>query len=199
MKAKRSPVSSKLPLVLDFDGVVCDSLKESLLVVWNGAGDNLPVEFSVQGLRALPPDFVERFTRYRPYARHLGHFLVPLLQELPLMRTQEAFEAAYQSLDRARKECFIQAVSQYRQQVRETHPVTWLKMQRCYRGIIPYLSRREGPIYIVTARDQMSVLQLLESKGLILAPEQVLGEQSPKLAALATIAEREQVPHGPDR
>lgn len=60
MRGKRPPISSNLPLVLDFDGVVCDSLKESLLVVWNGAGGNPPVEFSVQGLLALPSDFVER-------------------------------------------------------------------------------------------------------------------------------------------
>ncbi len=186
----------KSPLVLDFDGVICDSFNESLLVVWNGAGSNPPVEFSVQGLGALPPDYVERFTRYRPYVRHLGHFLVALLSDLPSVDTQEAFEAVYQSIDRARKEAFIQAVSLYRQQVRQAHPATWLQMQRCYRGIIRYLCRREGPVYIVTARDQASVLQLLENKGLILAPEWVLGEQSPKLDALAAIAQREQVAPG---
>jgi phosphoglycolate phosphatase-like HAD superfamily hydrolase len=192
-RGNRSTARRKPPLVLDFDGVVCDGIKESLLVVWNGAQGKPVMEFSAQGLGALPPAFVERFTRYRPFAQHLGHFLVPLLEGLPHIGTQEAFEAVYQSIDHARRERFVQAVSQYRQQVRQECPTTWVKMHRCYRGIIPYLSRRNGPVSIVTARDQASVLQLLESKGLTLAPEQVLGEQSPKLAALATIVRQEQV------
>jgi HAD superfamily hydrolase (TIGR01509 family) len=187
------PTERKAPLVLDFDGVICDSFKECMLVVWNGAHGKPVDDFSDQGLQALPPDFVERFRRYRPFAQHLGQLLVALLEDLPLIETQEAFEVLYQSLSRTRREMFIWAVSQYRQQAREQHPAIWLKMQRCYRGIIPFLANRAGPIYIVTARDQESVLTLLSSKGLHLSPEQVLGEQSPKLAALTTIARREQV------
>ncbi len=181
------------PLVLDFEGVICDSLKECMLVVWNGAYGKPVDDFSEQGLGALPPSFVERFAQYRPFAQHLGHFLLVLLEDLPRIETQEAFEVIYQSLSSRRRETFIRAVSWYRRQVREQHPEIWLKMQRCYRGIIPFLARRIGPTYVVTARDQVSVLLLLESKGLIMAPEQVFGEQSPKLAALAAIARREQV------
>jgi phosphoglycolate phosphatase-like HAD superfamily hydrolase len=184
---------NKQILVLDFDGVICDSREECMLVAWHG-GQGDPVEaFNHRAVSRLPSSFVERFEQMRPYARHLGHFLVPLLSDLPPITSQEAFEAAYEALDRERRETFQRQVQLYRQQVREQRTRAWSRSHRFYQGVIPWLRRRQVVSWIVTARDQASVLALLASHKVYLSPDRVYGEQSSKLEALAIIANAEQV------
>ena len=78
----------------DLVRVICDSLQEGLLISWN-AHTRAPVEaFVAPGLAGVPPEVADRFTRCRPFARHLGHWLVPLgIDTVPA--TQAEFAARY--------------------------------------------------------------------------------------------------------
>ncbi|GHO96514.1 hypothetical protein KSF_065620 [Reticulibacter mediterranei] len=164
-----------------------------MLVVWLGAQGH-PVEaFKRRAVSQLPASFVERFEQMRPYARHLGHFLVPMLVDLPPIASQEAFDVVYASLDSERRETFQRQVQVYRQQVREQRTRTWSRLHRFYQGIIPWLRRRQEVPWIVTARDQSSVLALLASHEVYLPQNRVYGEQPSKLEALIAIANAEQV------
>jgi len=75
-------------------GVICDSLQVGLLISWN-AHTRAPVEaFVAPGLAGVPPEVADRFTRCRPFTRHLGHWLVPLgIDTVPA--TQAEFAARY--------------------------------------------------------------------------------------------------------
>jgi phosphoglycolate phosphatase-like HAD superfamily hydrolase len=183
-------VEQRRVLVLDFDGVLCDSSRECLLVTWHGAQGH-PIEtFSRRAVARLPPAFVERFWAYRRYARHLGHFQMALIEDLPLMTSQEAFEAAYGALEKERRHAFVEQVQAYRQQVRAQRTQTWLSHQVFYRGVPSWLRRQPTPPWIVSARDQVSILALLSRHDIHLPPDQVYGASTNKLEALASIAER---------
>jgi phosphoglycolate phosphatase-like HAD superfamily hydrolase len=177
-------------LVLDFDGVLCDSSRECMLVTWHGAQGH-PVEtFSRRAVARLPSAFVERFKAYRRFARHLGHFQVALVPDLPLMTGQDAFEAAYGALDKERRQAFMEQVQAYRQQVRAQRTQTWLFHHVFYRGVLSWLRRQPTPPWIVSARDQASLLALLSRHDVHLPPEQVYGASTDKLKALSAIAKR---------
>lgn len=185
-------VEQRRILVLDFDGVLCDSSRECLLVTWHGAQGH-PIEtFSRRAVARLPPVFVERFRAYRRFARHLGHFQMALLEELPLITSQEAFEAAYDALDVGRRQAFVDQVQVYRQQVRAQRTQTWLFHHVFYRGVLPWLRRQPTLPWIVTARDQESIQVLLKSHDIHLPPNQVYGASTNKLDALHEIARQTQ-------
>jgi phosphoglycolate phosphatase-like HAD superfamily hydrolase len=179
-------------LVLDFDGVLCDSSRECLLVTWHGAQGH-PIEtFSRRAVARLPTAYVERFQAYRRFARHLGHFQMALLEELPLITSQEAFEAAYDALDVGRRQAFVDQVQAYRQQVQAQRTQTWLFHHVFYRGVLPWLRRQPTAPWIVSARDPTSIQALLKSHDAHLPPNQVYGSRTDKLEALSAIAKQSQ-------
>jgi phosphoglycolate phosphatase-like HAD superfamily hydrolase len=178
---------SKPLLVLDFDGVLCNSNRECMLVTWHGVHGH-PIEtFSRRAVARLPATFVGRFTAYRRFARHLGHFQMSLLKDLPFVSSQEAFEAAYSALDMERRQAFVAQVQTYRQQVRAQRTRTWLFHHVFYRGVLPWLRRWPTLPWIVSARDQASILALLERHEVSVRPDQVFGAQTDKLEALSAI------------
>jgi phosphoglycolate phosphatase-like HAD superfamily hydrolase len=182
------------PLVLDFEGVLCNSSREWMQVAWHGTQGH-PVEaVGTQGEERAPADVVWRFEWCSPFIRHPGHWLVPLLEEVPPCATQDAFEAAYQALDRHRRETFLEVVSQYRERLRSERTAAWARLHRWYPRILPWLRTHGDVVFLVTARDQASVLTLLERRGVTLPPDHILGEQSSKQAALGAIARLAQVP-----
>jgi phosphoglycolate phosphatase-like HAD superfamily hydrolase len=187
----------KQVIVLDFDGVICDSLKECLLISWNSWQRKSPSAFSPQGVADIPQPFLDRFQRYRSFSRHLGHFFVALgaMEDEPRIETQQEFEDYYASLDQKIVSEFVVRATAYRAAVRQERRQVWLDSHVLYYGMQQVLiSSASAPLYIVTARDRASVQEVLQSKAIPFAPEHIFGEQTDKLAALRTIEQRERMP-----
>ena len=70
-------------LVFDFDGVLCDSLAECMMVAWYAHAGEPLARFVAPGLDGVPARDRQRFERCRPFMRHLGHFFVPLVEHAP--------------------------------------------------------------------------------------------------------------------
>jgi len=175
-------------LAVDFDGVICDSLTESLLVSWN-AHSGAPVKaFAHPGLAGVPPDVADRFTRCRPFARHFGHWLVPLVIDAAPSSHAE-FGARYDELPAAQIEAFTAAAGRYRAQVRCVYPERWLAHHRVQLGLGNALANA----YVVTARDTDSVRQILHAHAIPIDDERIFGSSSDKNVALRAIAIREAV------
>ena len=107
---RRPPSTGVLPpvLVFDFDGVLCDSLEECMMVAWyaHAGAPVLRLPRPRPGGRAA--EVVERFERCRPFMRHLPHFLVPLVgADSPA--TRAAFRPATRRSPRAETERFAEA------------------------------------------------------------------------------------------
>jgi phosphoglycolate phosphatase-like HAD superfamily hydrolase len=181
-------------LVLDFDGVLCNSLTECLLVTWNSYQQQDLALFSDQGLAQIPEEFLQRFKQYRSFSRHLGHFLVSMLAtEQPPFKTQQEFDDAFTAcIDQRSMEDFVQKATQYRARVRQEKRKQWLAYHELYPQIKETLQECAATLYVVTARDEASVREILEYHGLPLRWDQIFGEQTTKLAALAEIQQREQ-------
>ena len=175
-------------LALDFDGVICDSLEEGLLISWN-AHMSAPVRAFVEpGLDAVPPEVVDRFTCCRPFTRHVGHWLVPfVIRSIPT--TQAEFSARYDELPGSAIEVFAAAAGRYRSQVRGAYPRQWLARHH----VQPGLGDVVADAYIVTARDGESVRQILDAHAMGVDETRIFGSCTDKPAALGSIATREEL------
>jgi FMN phosphatase YigB (HAD superfamily) len=193
MTAERAQKLTGRVLVFDFDGVICDSWQECALVTWNAHHNRPPAEFGTAAFYALPAGFIERFRALRGFARHLGHFLVPLLPASDLIRTQEDFDRCYSALAPDTVNEFITQASRYRAMVRHEKRESWLALQHMYEGMPDLLSELTAHLYLVTGRDSACVRDLLSPHGIDLSLDRIYGEQQSKLAALADIQAREGV------
>jgi phosphoglycolate phosphatase-like HAD superfamily hydrolase len=193
MTAERAQKLARRVLVFDFDGVICDSWRECALVTWNAHHDRSPAEFGITAFDELPAGFTERFRELRGFARHLGHFLVPLLATSNLIRTQEDFDRCYSAFAPDTVDEFITRASRYRAMVRHEKRESWLALHHMYEGMPDLLSELAAHLYVVTARDSASVRDVLSSHGIDLSHDHIYGEQQSKLAALADIQVREGV------
>lgn len=183
-------------LVLDFDGVVCDGFLECVLVSWNAHFERPVAEFGPAGLERIPAVYLDRFRHVRSFARHLGHFLVPILASPAELATQARFDDCYAGLPADVVEAFVERATDYRAQVRDQQLAQWLGYHEIYPHVTGPLAAAAERVYIVTAKDSASVLQILSWRGVEIAPDRVYGEQRDKLAALADVCRREAVRAG---
>jgi phosphoglycolate phosphatase-like HAD superfamily hydrolase len=175
-------------LALDFDGVICDSLEEGLLISWN-THTRAPVQAFVEpGLAGVPPEVTDRFTGCRPFTRHLGHWLVPFtISSVPTGHAE--FAARYDELPGPAIETFTTAAARYRAAVRGTYPDQWLS----HHVVQPGLADVVSGAYIVTARDSESVSRILDAHHVAVDDTRIFGSSTDKPCALKAIAIREGV------
>lgn len=170
-------------LALDFDGVICDSLEEGLLISWNAHTGAAVRAFVEPGLAGVPPEVTERFVGCRPFARHLGHWLVPFtISSVPSSHAE--FAARFDELPGPTIETFTAAAAGYRAAVRRTYPDEWLSHHVVEPGLDDVLSSA----YIVTARDGESVGRILRAHGIAVDDARIFGSSTDKTDALKTIA-----------
>ncbi|GHO98687.1 hypothetical protein KSF_087350 [Reticulibacter mediterranei] len=179
-------------LVLDFEGVICDATQEvARLTRHAGASHSFENTRTMQG-HPIDPILLHRVAQVRRFARHLGHFQVALVPDAHTVKTPEEFEALYAaSFDASSREQFLASATQLRRQWREQEPKWWLSMLTLYRGMGAYL-RKQRTLYLVTGRDQESVLAFLSSKRVVVPPDRIWEAGASKQEALLAIAQREQ-------
>lgn len=183
-------------IVLDFDGVICDGSLECALITWNAHFQLTIDDFGSSGLARIPAAFLKRFRESRGHARHLGHFLVPILAGQDHLPDQLAFDEFYDGLPAAVIANFVTNANRYRATARQDRHQEWLSYHRLYDGIVEVLTARPDRWYVVTAKDRESVLDILAANGLQLESNRIYGEQTDKSAALADVARRENArPH----
>jgi phosphoglycolate phosphatase-like HAD superfamily hydrolase len=173
-------------LVLDFDGVVCDSALECLYVCWY-AHTGAPVDaFAARDRHPVPVDVAERYRLTRPFMRHLEHFVVPLLDG-PAPVDRATFAARFDALPEGLAKRFAADARAYRAAVRERHRERWLALHGVWRQV----ARLAGGAYIATARDSASVVDILAAHGVHVEGARIYAELTEKVTTLALIAERE--------
>lgn len=180
-------IPSDCQLVLDFDGVLCDSAGECLQIAWC-AHKGAPVQAfpALEGTYRVPADVAERYWATRPYMRHLAHFVVPLLDG-PVPPDRAAFAERFASLPAGLADDFARSARRYREAVRAQRREAWLELH----GVWPQVSRLVDGAYIATARDSASVLEILGVHGVRPDPARIFDTLSEKQTALGAIAERE--------
>lgn len=169
-------------LALDFDGVLCDGLREYFQSSWRTYCQVWRPESD------LPPEsLAERFYRLRPVIE--TGWEMPLLLRSLITGTSEA-EIWRQWRGVSRRAIEVEsldpkAIARRLDAVRDEWIATdlegWLEMHRFYPGAIErlqsWLAAGSPPVYIVTTKEGRFVRQLLQKAGIDFPPEQVIGKE----------------------
>ncbi|WP_157253288.1 HAD family hydrolase [Nonomuraea typhae] len=177
-------------LVADFDGVVADAFEECALITWLGAGGRHPWAPGSARRLKVPTAFLSRFRTVRAYARTLDHFVVAHLPQADQVRGRQDFDRIFHALPEPRVRAFTRAASAARARIRTEEPDYWLGLHTLYPGIAGLLRRHAGAIAIVTAKDEPSVLAILDRYGLEDTVAEVVGECSRKADAVRELCVR---------
>ncbi|UCF97965.1 MAG: HAD family hydrolase [Spirochaetaceae bacterium] len=177
---------------LDFDGVICDSLLETLVSSWQAyhllRGKQEPT--------SMPVTLRRDFASLRPYVRAGEDFVV--IQELISARTpirsQEEFdlklaERKAEMIDRYR-ETFYGA----RQKFLENNRSDWMSLNRLYPHVyICLIDWASSPsLYILSTKRANFIVEILAAKGIDMDSHRVLscGAKEKKGTILSTLDER---------
>ena len=186
-------------LILDFDGVICDTTEECLVAAWNAWLGYTGREGWVTAPEQLPAIAGEQLRTLRPYVRTAGEYLV-LLQALEAgtaVKSQADFERCGERFGAAlagKAERFFAARARHRREA----PRQWLALHRVYPGIAaalpPLLARFDA--YMVTGKDGETVRILLEASDLTFPADRIFDREAgrDKLAHVRAIARRRHCP-----
>ena len=159
---------------LDFDGVICDSLLETLVSSWKGyhllLGEEQPSMVTVS--------LLQQFKELRPYVRAGEDFI--LIHELIAgkvpVQSQQAFddrlaERGEEKINRYR-ESFYAARTDILVNDREY----WIELNKLYPHVVPCLKAwgRSPSLYILSTKRAEFIVEILTAKGIPFDPKRVL-------------------------
>lgn len=177
-------------LIMDFDGVICDALTECALVTWLGAHPAPPDARISAYATAMPRGFVERFRKIRDYARGLEHFMTAHRPMAANIRDQAHFDRMFGLFAPSYVAQFVEAAGAARARCREQEPDFWLDLHTLYPGMRGLLRRHAGQVCVVTAKDELSVRQILRRHCLADTVVEIVGECTRKAEAVRGLLAR---------
>lgn len=160
-------------LCLDFDGVICNSVNECMLITFNayfGTRHAL--------LDTLPTAYCEIFRRHRYLVRDPGEYY--LLANM-YQHGEYADSSSFGKLlhrEASACEAFKPKFFSARRTLRSGQPQAWLALHPPYIEAVEFLKRNDVPVCIVTTKDEESVKLLLREYGVLHRVRHVYGQES---------------------
>ena len=156
-------------LALDFDGVISDSAPEAFVVAVRAFCEEFP-----DG--GVPPEgeqdeaLFARFLEIMPLGNRAEDYGVALsaIGRSVALEDQDAYDAFYATLDRARLKSFHKRFYKVRHAWTEADPAGWFARIQPYAAMPDWIARRSRDVQlaVATAKDKRSVSRLLERYGL---------------------------------
>lgn len=170
-------------LVLDFDGVICDSIDECYAVSW--------VAYHAlfrKDAAASSPVSRRNFAHLRPFIRSGEDFLI--IQELvaagSLVRDQAEFDELSRRAGAEKRALFRKLFYQERSEMLAKDRDSWLAMNRVYphmKKAFRLLGQRGAPPYVLSTKEPKFIAEILSDNDLTLPRERIIESMSePKLA-----------------
>jgi len=168
---------SKKLLITDFDGVVCDSVEECLLVTYNAYHRLQDASFQrLLDLQQIAPETRQTFRRLRPYLKGAEDFL-PLFraveQQIPIA-TQREFDAFRDGMHNELSEFVTFFYAERDFLIRNEHRI-WLSLNPLYGDFATILRARNGfeRVHILTTKRREDVLEIFGYQQVAFPPEQI--------------------------
>lgn len=176
-------------LALDFDGVVCDALRECAAVTWYAGHPELRADVRPdEAAEAVPRAFLRTFASVRAYSRTLADFMVANAVAPGTIVDRASF--ARRRLDVGQEQLDARALlgESIRARWRDQHRGVWLRMHRVHDEVGDVLRCTSEPVAIVSAKDAESIRAILGAARLDDHVGPVVGSCTDKPAALTELA-----------
>jgi FMN phosphatase YigB (HAD superfamily) len=161
-------------LVLDFDGVLLNSLDDVVLTGYNAATDE-----TMENLSELPKDYVELLRLNRFHCQPAGDFILlaralldgkrPSNQSLFSKEEYLSIVQGHKASLRGRTKDFFEA----RQRLIEKDESLWLRLNSVYQPLWEEVTKKASRVVLLTNKNSDSVLRSCKHAGLFLEPNNV--------------------------
>ncbi|MCX4092284.1 HAD family hydrolase [Nocardia sp. alder85J] len=169
-------------LLLDFDGVLADSVAECMAVTWYSDAEPADRPLAEQ-IAAVPVDFADRFQQFRPFARTLDDFLVAKRSPGATVTCQAEFDTLKDSISGGELTAFTRRATALRAHWRTTRYAEWLGVHTVFDGVAEVLGRHSRNVFVITAKDAASSWEILRHFGLDRHVVGIAGDVSDKALA----------------
>lgn len=164
-------------LALDFDGVICDSIAECLVVGYNAFHAIQGRGHAASRFESIPPDQRTEARRIRNFIRSSEDYvyLFHAITEHADVRDQAAFDS-FCSTYAGSKESYFNAFYAQRERMAVQFPERWIELNPLYPGMRDFLLRFGHPnrLFIVSTKRSSYIRQLLDGHGIPFEPSHVL-------------------------
>jgi len=163
-------------IVFDFDGVIFDTVYETLFISYNVYKGNDPL--TAQPIYEIPESFRNRFIKYRYLVADPIQFkwLWSSIEKVSENKIEASF---YKLLEGGKKqdELFIEQFFSFREELKKTHLDTWLSLCKPYPFVVNFIKtiNKEIPVYISSNKDESSIHFLLTHANIKIALNNVFG------------------------
>lgn len=187
-------------VALDFDGVLCDSIDECMLVAHNAYWESRGRQNrAVMEIAELDPDLVKRFRRLRHLVRPAGEYLVLMHYLFTSKAETKIDQAGFDALTAAEgtalatyQALFFETRNRWRTQ----DPDEWTALHRLFpQARCVALLQECFPVHLVTTKDRESVVRLNRARSLGLDESRLWTAESklPKASSIQRIAAAEEI------
>lgn len=182
-------------LALDFDGVICDTVREGCRSAWQVCREFLPLDGD-----APPPELASRFVRLRPVVEHGWEFpvlVLSILDGIPEATIWDAFQTTCRERILAKYRVTPRQLAARFDAVRDRAIAKslddWLADQGLYPGMADRLRAVLAggtAVYVITTKEGRFARTLLETHGVTMPPDRVWGKEQarPKPELLRVLA-----------
>ena len=188
-------------LCLDFDGVICDSIDETLLTTYNSYqiyhGKNYHI---IYNLDEIPADIKVHFIKYRYLVRPAGEFW--LLMKIFFENITNINQQSFNKIVKQHKneiDKFSSIFFSIRNKLQEKNLQVWLDLHHLFPQFIEAWSdlRNQFNIYIVTTKNLSAIVTLLEYFKISILPENIWTKEKmkSKTEAVKAIARSQKIPY----
>jgi phosphoglycolate phosphatase-like HAD superfamily hydrolase len=175
-------------LVLDFDGVICDSAEECFVSSWTA------YHALYRGApRSDPPaEAKASFRSLRPFIRSGEDFLLiqDLIENGISVHSQVEFDSAWSRQGVPPRNVFKDLFYRARTELLEKDRRTWLSLNRIYPHVLNALSGLppEAPLYVLSTKKPQFVRETLDAGGITIPEAHILySHAEPKLVTVETL------------
>jgi phosphoglycolate phosphatase-like HAD superfamily hydrolase len=167
-------------LVLDFDGVICDSIDECFVSSWI-AYHTLYKKDPPQNVSVA---LKKEFTRLRPYIRSGEDYLLiqEILQTGERVPDQATFESLLRKAGRDKMGRFKELFTQARTELLLKDRRFWLSLNRIYPHMLAAFAHlpREAPVHILSTKAPEFIAEILEYAQIHIPRDRILRSPSDK-------------------
>jgi phosphoglycolate phosphatase-like HAD superfamily hydrolase len=163
-------------LLLDFDGVICDSTEECAVAAWNAWLAHRGRDGFVRDAAEVPEPYLGTLRRLRKFVRTAGEYYVPLTAAESGREVEGRREFDRLSRrDRRQVSAFAERVFAARARLRREDEAHWIDLHRLYPGIAAQVRRVWPQLepFLVTGKDRETVTVFFRRFGVELPGERI--------------------------
>jgi phosphoglycolate phosphatase-like HAD superfamily hydrolase len=180
-------------LFLDFDGVICDSINETVLCSWLAYYKYLKKS---EPPECVPGNHKKQFLVYRPYIRSAADYIViqDLLVHRLQMDSQEDFDEVLKALGQEVLTYYQEIFYRARTEIFTAWKSIWLGLNPLYPHMDEIMAKaaRSSRVYILSTKKPEFINEILKGHSLDFDAKRIIYPgQEEKLAIIARILDQE--------